>query len=65
MHEDGTVLKPVQVPPKGQTEVEFYQEVFGEQASTDKGLLQLRELVPKFHGIVHAPKEPDGKDIHV
>lgn len=65
MHEDGTVLKPVQVPPKGQTEVEFYQEVFGEQASTDKVLLQLRELVPKFHGIVHAPKEPDGKDIHI
>lgn len=65
VHEDGTVLKPVQVPPKGQTEVEFYQEVFGEQASTDKVLLQLRELVPKFHGIVHAPKEPDGKDIHV
>lgn len=63
MHEDGTVLKPVQVPPKGQTEVEFYQEVFGEQASTDKVLLQLRELVPKFHGIVHAPKEPDGKDV--
>lgn len=61
MHEDGTVLKPVQVPPKGQTEVEFYQEVFGEQASTDKVLLQLRELVPKFHGIVHAPKEPDGR----
>lgn len=59
------MLKPVQVPPKGQTEVEFYQEVFGEQASTDKVLLQLRELVPKFHGIVHAPKEPDGKDIHV
>ncbi|XP_019923289.3 inositol polyphosphate multikinase isoform X1 [Magallana gigas] len=59
VHEDGTVLKPVQVPPKGQTEVEFYQEVFGKQASTDKVLLQLRELVPKFHGIVHAPKEPD------
>ena len=60
-HEDGTILKPVQVPPKGQTEVEFYEEVFGEQASTDKVLLQLRELVPKFHAIVHAPKEPNGK----
>ena len=41
--------------------MEFYEEVFGEQASTDKVLLQLRELVPKFHAIVHAPKEPNGK----
>ncbi|XP_061192029.1 inositol polyphosphate multikinase-like isoform X1 [Saccostrea echinata] len=61
LHEDGTVLKPVQYPPKGQREVEFYQEVFADQMSDDKVLLQLRDLVPKFHGMVHSPKESDAR----
>jgi 1D-myo-inositol-tetrakisphosphate 5-kinase/inositol-polyphosphate multikinase len=60
-HDDGTILKPVQYPPKGQREVDFYQQVFGEQAADDKALLQLRDLVPKFHGVLHSPKESDGK----
>ncbi|XP_048761323.1 inositol polyphosphate multikinase-like isoform X2 [Ostrea edulis] len=58
-HDDGTILKPVQYPPKGQREVDFYQEVFGDQGSDDKAVLQLRDLVPKFHGILHSPKESD------
>ncbi|XP_062580007.1 inositol polyphosphate multikinase-like [Saccostrea cucullata] len=61
LHEDGTILKPVQCPPKGQREVEFYQELFSEQKSDDKVLLQLRDLVPKFHGLVHSPKESDAR----
>ena len=51
--EDGTILKHVQCPPKGQRELDFYENVFNKD-STDEVLLELRLLVPKYHGLVES-----------
>lgn len=56
-HEDGTILKPVQCPPRGQRETDFYTTAFDENCS-DVTLLKLREFVPKFCGITQCPDFP-------
>ncbi|OWF50893.1 Inositol polyphosphate multikinase [Mizuhopecten yessoensis] len=56
-HEDGTVLKPVQSPPRGQREMEFYTTAFDENCS-NKTLLNLRQFVPQFSGIVQCTDNP-------
>ena len=53
--DDGTILKHVQCPPKGQRELDFYNEVFMGD-STDDILLELQPLVPTYHGVVHGEK---------
>mgnify|MGYP002803580531 CR=1 FL=1 len=49
---DGRLLKPIQAPPRGEREVEFYQTVFGCETS-DQSILRLRQFVPTFHGVKH------------
>ena len=46
--EDGKILKPVQPPPRGQREVDFYTEIFSKKADkTDK---RIRKHLPNFFG---------------
>lgn len=47
MHESGFVLKPVQVPPKGSREVNFYQNISTSTIETDR---QFKALTAKFFG---------------
>lgn len=47
LHEEGFVLKPVQGPPKGKREIEFYQHISSSPHPVD---LQFYNLVPKFYG---------------
>ncbi|KAJ8318002.1 hypothetical protein KUTeg_003093 [Tegillarca granosa] len=56
-HIDGTILKPVQYPPKGQREVDFYQTVFNNE-NTEEILQQLRCHVPQFFGIFESAENP-------
>ncbi|XP_019636006.1 PREDICTED: inositol polyphosphate multikinase-like [Branchiostoma belcheri] len=48
-HEDGTLLKPLQPPPRGQKELGFYQKIFDEN-TTNQDLLTLRLFMPKYLG---------------
>ncbi|XP_060080444.1 inositol polyphosphate multikinase-like [Ylistrum balloti] len=57
-HEDGTVLKPVQGPPRGQREMDFYTTAFDENCS-NKTLFNLRQFIPKFSGIVQCTDNPN------
>lgn len=45
---EGHVLKPVQKPPKGQTEVQFYANI---NQSVDHEDIMLRKHFPKFYGV--------------
>ena len=47
-HSQGFVLKPVQPPPRGQREVDFYTNISSSTLADD---LRFRELTPKFHGV--------------
>ena len=49
-HADGSVLKPVQPPPRGQRELAFYKKLF-EPSCDDPVLMTLRPFLPKFLGI--------------
>ena len=42
------IMKPLQPPPRGIREIEFYTEV---QNSNEEDDLQLREWLPKFYGV--------------
>lgn len=53
---NGRVLKPVQCPPKGQRELDFYKAVF-DHPSPSPGLLSFRPWLPKFDGIVDLPNK--------
>lgn len=46
--EDGKLLKPIQAPPKGPREAEFYRKI---SQSRDPIDIRLRNFIPKFHGI--------------
>ena len=52
--EDGRLLKPVQAPPRGQREIDFYSRIFSSVSkdSTDK---KLRHHVPHFYGVEEYP----------
>lgn len=56
--DDGFVLKPVQYPPKGIREMEFYQQLF-DSTVRDPVLLQLRPLIPKYLGTFTTDKVPN------
>lgn len=46
-NKDGCILKPIQPPPRGDREVEFYQNV---TTSTDPELAQFVKFIPQFYG---------------
>ena len=53
-HADGSVLKPVQPPPRGEREVAFYKKLF-DSSCGDPVLLTLRPFLPKFLGMWTPP----------
>lgn len=53
--DDGTILKHVQYPPKGQRELDFYNNVFMAD-SKDDILQELWPFIPKFYGVVGEDK---------
>ncbi|KAL3877362.1 hypothetical protein ACJMK2_035084 [Sinanodonta woodiana] len=57
-HEDGTILKALQKPPRGTREVDFYKQVF-DTTCTDKTILQLRSFLPRFFGVCHLEEYHD------
>lgn len=44
----------MQRPPKGQRELDFYDEVF--KSADDNTLIELRPFVPEFHGVINGEK---------
>lgn len=44
---DGTVLKPVQKPPRGQREIHFYESIWGE------GKHPVQKLIPRYYGLLN------------
>lgn len=59
-HADGSIMKPVQPPPRGECEVNFYSKVF-DQNCTDPVLQTLRPFLPKFLGTCY-PITPGSED---
>ncbi|CAK8673244.1 unnamed protein product [Clavelina lepadiformis] len=51
---DGSILKPVQPPPRGEREVRFYRELFDPNCE-DPVFLTLRPFLPKLLGIWTPP----------
>ncbi len=50
---DGLVLKPVQSPPNGQREHEFYKHIFlSKNSELNEDELCLRKLLPVYHGSI-------------
>ncbi|XP_014665254.1 PREDICTED: inositol polyphosphate multikinase-like [Priapulus caudatus] len=47
--QDGWVLKPVQSPPRGTRELDFYDQVFNKD-NRDSVILRLRKLLPHYAG---------------
>ena len=47
---DGLVLKPIQEPPKGEREKNFYNRVFND-FDLNKDELKLKNFLPIFYGI--------------
>ncbi|CAH1794290.1 unnamed protein product [Owenia fusiformis] len=56
-NEDGTILKPVQSPPRGQRELDFYKRVFNPE-NINPILIKLRNLMPKYLGTWTSPETP-------
>ena len=51
--EKGKLLKPVQTPPRGQRELDFYSKLFSSKSdSTDK---KIRRHLPVFFGVKDVP----------
>jgi len=46
-NKNGYILKPIQPPPRGDREVEFYQNV---TTSEDPAVAQFADFIPKFYG---------------
>lgn len=44
---DGCILKPVQAPPRGQREKNFYEEIF---SSSEPSHLEFKPFLPKYYG---------------
>ncbi|XP_060589469.1 inositol polyphosphate multikinase-like isoform X1 [Ruditapes philippinarum] len=57
-HEDGTILKALQKPPRGTRELDFYRKIFDEDCA-DKDILQLQQLLPQFYGSFQFDEYPD------
>ena len=45
---NGKVLKPLQPPPRGDREVNFYEEVQGSNEAIDK---EIRNCLPEYFGV--------------
>ncbi|GAB1608478.1 inositol polyphosphate multikinase-like [Argonauta hians] len=60
-----TLLKLMQLPPRGQCELKFYQTLFDDQAGSDSVLKRLREFLPKFYGTWKLDIFPDETYIHL
>lgn len=58
LEKDGVVLKPLQTPPRGERELNFYKEAF---SCEQKWALDLRPLLPTFQGEWHTDQHPDGQ----
>jgi len=54
-NKEGYILKPIQPPPRGDREVEFYQTV---NSSSDPNVAQFVQFIPQFFGTC---KKKDGK----
>lgn len=48
-HNDGTILKALQKPPRGTRELEFYKRIFDKDC-TDTDVLQLQQFLPYYYG---------------
>ncbi|XP_062851241.1 inositol polyphosphate multikinase [Trichomycterus rosablanca] len=55
---DGTVLKQLQPPPRGQCELHFYTQVFSQQC-TDPQILALQQHLPKYYGTWVSLEKPN------
>ena len=58
---DGCILKPLQSPPRGTREGEFYKRVFA-AGVTDGVTLQLRGLLPVYLGEFSSQAMPNGRN---
>jgi len=47
-HDLGVVLKPIQPPPRGLRELEFYKKI---SSSCEEEDVKIRDLTPKFYGV--------------
>ncbi|XP_030631316.1 inositol polyphosphate multikinase [Chanos chanos] len=56
-HPDGTVLKQLQPPPRGQREMQFYSKVYADDCC-DPCLLELQQHLPKYYGTWSSPDTP-------
>jgi len=54
------MLKPVQTPPRGQREVDFYKAVYSERCS-DETLKAMRNFMPNFYGVVRCTENANGR----
>ena len=57
-HHLGFVLKPVQPPPRGDREVDFYRKI---SSSNHKDDVSFRQMTPRFHGVENIVKEDGSK----
>nr|XP_046232116.1 inositol polyphosphate multikinase [Scatophagus argus]XP_046232117.1 inositol polyphosphate multikinase [Scatophagus argus]XP_046232118.1 inositol polyphosphate multikinase [Scatophagus argus] len=57
-HPDGTVLKQLQPPPRGEREMQFYSMVYAEDCC-DPCLLELQNHLPKYYGTWSSPDSPN------
>lgn len=60
-HADGSIMKPVQPPPRGECEVNFYSKVFDPKCE-DPVLQTLRPFLPKFCGVCYPFSSPGRED---
>ena len=57
-HADGSLLKPILPPPRGQRELNFYKEAF--EHNGDELFVILKPLLPEFRGVFTIEAEDKG-----
>ncbi|CAI9726308.1 inositol polyphosphate multikinase-like [Octopus vulgaris] len=62
---DKTLLKLIQLPPRGRRELNFYQTVFDEKAESDPILRRLKDFLPYFYGTCKFDIFPDELYLHL
>ena len=58
-NEEGILLKPVQSPPRGERELNFYKQVFDPDCR-DKVLLDMRQFMAQYMGTWSCTVNPGG-----
>ena len=49
--DDGFILKPVQPPPRGENEHNFYKQIFlSDEDKINEDEFDLRDFLPTYHG---------------